>query len=543
MQRFRLPFNRSHLKFSEHPGLYLRVSGGLAAGLFLFFIFVIVRRAWLSDDAYITFRTVDNFINGYGLTWNTVERVQAYTHPLWMFMLSLFYFFTHETYFTSLLLSLLISTTAVALYTFKIARTPTAALLGLLVLSLSNAFVDYSTSGLENPLSHLILMLFWMVYIKTTSGRQQLFWLALLAALGGLCRMDLLLVFLPMLLLRFWEQRSWKSALALLAGLLPLLLWECFSLVYYGFLFPNTAYAKLNTGIPTTVMLEQGLRYYADALAYDPLTLLLILGGLLAGLFSRHKWKVFAAFGLLLYLVYLAFIGGDFMRGRFLTLPLLAALLLAFQDTTWAKHLKPLPYALAVVFLLLGLLARPAPTFRNGNPGDQPLISDAGITNERLFYTTMPPGVRGTSLMRAFEGVSLPDFPWVTEAMEVRSAAEHEPAVIVKEATGVYGFFAGPRVYIIDVFALSDPLLARLPATQDKAWRSGHFWRSLPAGYLETSRTGKNVIMDSKIATLFDRLEMITRADLFDPQRWIEIWKMNTGQYDYLVKTSDTYGQ
>jgi arabinofuranosyltransferase len=45
-------------------------------------------RAWLCDDAYITFRTVDNFIHGYGLTWNVAERVQAYTHPLWMLLLS-----------------------------------------------------------------------------------------------------------------------------------------------------------------------------------------------------------------------------------------------------------------------------------------------------------------------------------------------------------------------------------------------------------------------------------------------------------------------
>ncbi len=38
--------------------------------------------AWVSDDAYITFRTVDNFVHGHGLRWNTGERVQAYTNPL-----------------------------------------------------------------------------------------------------------------------------------------------------------------------------------------------------------------------------------------------------------------------------------------------------------------------------------------------------------------------------------------------------------------------------------------------------------------------------
>ena len=49
---------------------------------------LLVRTAWLSDDAYITFRTVDNALNGYGLRWNVADRVQSYTHPLWMFVMT-----------------------------------------------------------------------------------------------------------------------------------------------------------------------------------------------------------------------------------------------------------------------------------------------------------------------------------------------------------------------------------------------------------------------------------------------------------------------
>ena len=43
------------------------------------FLVVLVRSAWVSEDAYITLRTVDNFVNGYGLRWNVSERVQTYT--------------------------------------------------------------------------------------------------------------------------------------------------------------------------------------------------------------------------------------------------------------------------------------------------------------------------------------------------------------------------------------------------------------------------------------------------------------------------------
>ena len=77
--------------------------------LLLIVSMVLLRNAWISEDAYITFRTVDNFASGYGLTWNTAERVQAYTNPLWMFLVSAFYALTGEVYFTSLGLSFVAS--------------------------------------------------------------------------------------------------------------------------------------------------------------------------------------------------------------------------------------------------------------------------------------------------------------------------------------------------------------------------------------------------------------------------------------------------
>lgn len=44
-------------------------------GLIIILGVVVLRNAWVGDDAYISFRTVDNFVNGYGLTWNVAERV------------------------------------------------------------------------------------------------------------------------------------------------------------------------------------------------------------------------------------------------------------------------------------------------------------------------------------------------------------------------------------------------------------------------------------------------------------------------------------
>jgi hypothetical protein len=52
--------------------------------------------------------------------------------------------------------------------------------------------------------------------------------------------------------------------------------------------------------------------------------------------------------------------------------------------------------------------------------------------------------------------------------------------------------------------------------------------------------SGKNVIRDKNLATYYDKLSLITRGRLFDINRLIEIWNMNTGKYNKLIDF-DTY--
>ena len=82
--------------------------------------------------------------------------------------------------------------------------------------------------------------------------------------------------------------------------------------------------------------------------------------------------------------------------------------------------------------------------------------------------------------------------------------------VITRSTIGLYGYYAGSEVYIIDPMALADPLLSKLPSTaywlvhkykfnSIKKWRIGHFARKIPAGYLETIKTGKNQLEDKDL--------------------------------------------
>ena len=97
----------------DNAQLIARTTAFLLAFSLLLLLLVLIRTAWVSDDAYVSFRTVDNFVSGHGLTWNANERVQAFTNPLWVFLVSAVYFFSGEAFFTSILLSIVLSMLAV----------------------------------------------------------------------------------------------------------------------------------------------------------------------------------------------------------------------------------------------------------------------------------------------------------------------------------------------------------------------------------------------------------------------------------------------
>lgn len=88
---------------------------------------------------------------------------------------------------------------------------------------------------------------------------------------------------------------------------------------------------------------------------------------------------------------------------------------------------------------------------------------------------------------------------------------------------------------MIDLFALSDPLMSRLPTLDLEVWRIGHFRRDIPEGYLETLETGENQIENPNLAQYYDKLRFVIRGELFSWDRLIEIWNLNTGKYDYLL--------
>jgi len=491
---------------------------------------IVIRTAWVSDDAYLTFRTIDNLIHGYGPRWNVADRVQAYTHPLWMLVLSVAYFCTREIYFTSIGVSIACTLWAAWLIGRRIALDELAALLAITILTCSKSFVDYSTSGLENPLTALLLVLFFGAWLRQTPSPRTLLWQSALAGLVALNRMDAILITLPALLTTIVRVRDMRAVTrALAVGFAPFAAWEIFSIFYYGFPFPNTAYAKLGAGLDRGDLLKQGALYFANSVANDPLTLA-ICGAAVALALSSARALRPLAFGILLECVYVLTIGGDFMSGRLFAAPLVVSVIVIARLGT--AHLNG-RWPLAFVAVIGLAVSAKYPSFTSDatyglNRGDA-VVDRAGISDERAYYYQSS-GMLTMSRDRVF-----PDSHWTKAGLQLRDQLQGQPPkVIVDPHAGFYGFSAGPGLHIVDPYALGEPLLARLPA--ETPWRIGHFKRNVPDGYVETLQTDQNQIRDVSLRIYYDKLALITRAPLFAPHRLSTILKMNLGEYDGLIR-------
>ncbi len=476
------------------------------AGLSVIIMIRTIQTAWISDDAQITLRTVMNALHGNGLTFNLAERVQAYAHTLWFFVLWGGSMLTGNIYIATFCASILCAAISV-LQLVRLGGRPRGGLLvGLATLTLSKAYIDYSTSGLENPLTHVLLLCAIVLGDQIVFRRKTelVVWLVTIIGLIFLNRPDALLLIAPFGAYVFWGLRKERRVLAraLAIGVLPVAVWTCFSLWYYGFPLPNTAYAKVGTGIAPAELLVQAGQYFGQTLSHDPLTLVAI--GLVLLLSIRARWyERSVAIGIVGYLAAMTLVGGDFMQGRFFAAPLLLAVVLLSRI--------PLPQTirrlLAVIVMCLGVVGQTQP-IAAGYADIQ-----AGIADERAFYA--PRFGLYTADAATFQQ---PD--WTIGKPRF---------VTLCGGVGRTGLFFGPSLHILDSCALTDPLLSKLPAKYDPAWRIGHFYRVIPTKYFDSIMRAQNTLTDPALARYYDAIRLATRGNLWSTERLMAIVALNLG--------------
>ncbi|MEM9775601.1 MAG: hypothetical protein AAF902_13555, partial [Chloroflexota bacterium] len=424
---------------SLDDGTQRRLKLYAAAFLFGMLMLQIVFAAWLSDDAYITLRTVENAANGYGLRWNVIERVQVYTHPLWMFLLLGGRLLTGEVFYASYLVSFGCTLAALAVLFGRLSPSRTNTLIGLLLLVTSASFIDYSTSGLENPLSHLLLIIFvWLFISSDFKQASTLFWLSFIGSLAAFNRLDTLAFYGFPVLYAWWQHGRWQGFFALAAGQFPQITWEIFSVIYYGFPVPNTAYAKLASGFPQSEYYARGISYLLHIIHFDPLVYAALFGALWSA--ARHPDKRYLTLwlGIPLYLLYMVRIGGDFMAGRYFSTPLVLAVVIIVM--TWPTEKILAKRLVGLVLITAGLASWIIPL----SPFAYPQFIELQGSDEAANYRP------STGLWIQINGNLEPEPSEFAE--QGKQLKQDQIPVFAYHSVGFLGFEAGPDTFIIDKF-------------------------------------------------------------------------------------------
>jgi len=344
----------------------------------------------------------------------------------------------------------------------------------------SDVWISFQTGGLENSLSHLLILLIVSeaYYHKAERPALLLLWLSLLC----LSRPDYAIFVLPFGILILPELRSMRTLGLSLLAVLPLFFWSLFAWLYYGSPLPNTGTAKLDLYPNILVSAKLGLLYLGDWFTNDLLASGITLAVLIycAGR-SRGNWIIrVISIAMLAYIFWIIFIGGDFMRGRFFIGVFTASIF--FGSFEILRKLGEGPCQLRVVHLLFAILILAgAFMISMGNASGTDTQFNGFVSNERQFY----PGYSLRSFLRGGHVTS--PYTDLLFADDLRAYTEIcGPVTIHDRNPGTLGYLAGPKVTIIDTLGLTDRYIASLPKEYllNPIPRPGHPDKYIPVRYL-----------------------------------------------------------
>ena len=224
--------------------------------------------------------------------------------------------------------------------------------------------------------------------------------------------------------------------------------------------------------------MAQGCYYLWNSLKTDPVTLATIAAALGFACWQRKPRRVCVAAGIALYLLYVVRIGGDFMSGRYLTAPLLAAVGV-LVSVPWSADRA---WAAAAAVVLLGLLsARPLPgRGRIRSVGPREVAPHCGRAGHLRRAGVLLPGDGAVAGLAESAAAHSP-LPLAAEGQRLRPSltargegdrrpAEHRLPRLLCRAAGPSGGHIGP----------GGSALGPAAAHPDPCWRIGHFLRPRP---------------------------------------------------------------
>ncbi len=342
---------------------------------------------FIQDDAYITLRYVDNFLNGNGLVFNNGEKVEGYTNFLWVLLLSfagltgklfsfnvdmslitqlfsqlsaiaillLSYFFTKKFYTTKFLLD----KDSEKSISHLISLTPP------LIISYSTPFLYWGISGMESALFTFLTCLSVYRYLFKSNQPDIVFVVS--SVLNSLLRPEGVLIFLLIVshsfltnylpVFKIKDELRNPDAIILrkeiIFYLVPVLLYIAFRYFYYGYFLPNTFYAKTGFNLEH---FNRGIEYVLTGIKNNFLYGLLFLIPIINFREKTlRKETYFFYYFVIIYLMFIILIGGDVLPIDRFFLPILPLVIIFSTITIY--HLTFLKISSIKKYLVIASVA------------------------------------------------------------------------------------------------------------------------------------------------------------------------------------------
>lgn len=291
------------------------------------------------DDAYITFRCARNLSNGHGLVYNIGQHVEATSNFLYAVAIGLGMTLGAHPEFVALGLNL--AALAAMLYVLAVeagitdrdALWDARRMSGIVwAVAAQPAVWVYTHSGMETVVFTAVLFGGFLAVARSIDGRGRGVWAGLWIGLAATIRMEAVAFMAPACAFLFLYsspanrvRRATLAALLFAAIFIPV---TAYRYEFYGYLFPNTYYAKVDGG--SLALAERGLIYVAQWFATTLPAVAVTLGAVQALRRGDERTRRNMALGLAWvagYVAYNIYVGGDYFSfGRFFVpvLPVLA---------------------------------------------------------------------------------------------------------------------------------------------------------------------------------------------------------------------------
>jgi len=278
----------------------------------------------LFDDSLISMQYARNLARGYGLVWMPGDApVEGFSNPLWVLYMSLFHLLPIPMNVISLPIQITggVFMVLTLWYVRKITgfltgEQPLPTLLAVFMTAFYYPITNWSLLGTEvSVLTFIVTVTIWKVITQLHEERFSP-WLYVILGVASWIRLDMLLLAgATWLFLVLFDRRNRRQNLiwgaAILAGFT--LVQEALRYGYYGDLFPNTYYLKVEGG-NLKLTLQRGVYVFVKFVWNFNLLLFLLPFSVL--FFRRDKpiWFLFIA--LYLYIAYSIYVGGDAWEHR-----------------------------------------------------------------------------------------------------------------------------------------------------------------------------------------------------------------------------------